>query len=357
MRSRHVITPIFIALLLSACDRPAPTSSQPRPVRAVTVERLQRGEAFSLTGQVRAKDQVNLAFRLDGRVIERLVSVGDVVRKGQVIARLDANDVQNALRSAQANFASAQATLNQAHLAFWRQQELLKNGNTPRAMFDDAQRALLTAEAQSDSAQAQFHTAQDQLSYTTLTADAAGAVTATGAESGEMVHAGQMVVQLAYEGARDAVFDVPESIIRTGPRDPLVTVALTNDPRVTASGRVREVAPQADSATRTFQVKVGIIDPPPTMRLGATVTGSITLSAPAGIQIPASALTQSDGHPAVWVVDPQSQTVSLRNVEVVRYDPATALVSHGLDPGDRVVTAGTQTLRPEQPVRLLGASS
>ena len=274
MRSYHVIAPIFAALLLSACDKPAPTSAQPRPVRAVIVERPHGGEAFSLTGQVRAKDQVNLAFRLDGRVIERLANVGDVVRKGQVIARLDANDVQNALRSAQASFASAQATLNQAPLAFWRQQELLKNGNTPRAMFDDAQRALLTAEAQSDSAQAQFHTAQDQLSYTTLIADAAGAVTATGAESGEVVHAGQMVVQLAYEGARDAVFDVPESIIRTGPRDPLVTIALTNEPQVTATGQVREVAPQSDSATRTFQVKVGIIDPPTTMRLGATVTGA-----------------------------------------------------------------------------------
>ena len=354
MRS-HIIIPIFVGLLLSACDKPAPTGPQPRPVRAVTVERPRSGEAFSLTGQVRAKDQVNLAFRLDGRVVERLVNVGDVVRKGQIIARLDPNDVQNALRSAQASFASAQATLNQARLAFWRQQELLKDGNTPRALFDDAQRALLTAQAQTDSAQAQLHTAQDQLSYTTLTADAAGAVTATGAESGEVVHAGQMVAQLAYDGARDAVFDVPESIIRTGPHNPLVTIALTNDPQITATGQVREVAPQANSSTRTFQVKVAIIDPPPSMRLGATVTGSITLSAPAGIEIPASALTQSDGHPAVWIVDPHSQTVSLRKIDIAQYDPGIALVSNGLEPGDEVVTAGTQTLRPGQPVRLLGA--
>ena len=352
---RRPVAITLIGLLLSGCDKPAPTAPPPRPVRAVTVEHPRAGEAFSLTGQVRAKDQVNLAFRLDGRVIERLVNVGDIVHKGQVIARLDPNDVQNALRSAQANFASAQATLNQARLSFWRQQELLKNGNTPRAMFDDAQRALLTAEAQSDSAQAQFHTAQDQLSYTALTADAAGAVTATGAELGEVVHAGQTIAQLAYEGARDAVFDVPESIIRTGPRDPLVTIALTNDPQLTATGRVREVAPQADSATRTFQVKVGIIDPPQAMRLGATVTGSIMLSAPTGIQIPASALTQSDGHPAVWVVDPQSQTVSLRSIEILRYDPASVIVSTGLEAGDCIVTAGAQTLRPGQAVRLLGA--
>ena len=355
MRSRNVVAATLVAALLSGCDKPAPTPPQPRPVRAVTVARPQAGEAFSLTGQVRAKDQVNLAFRLDGRVVERLVNVGDVVRKGQVIARLDPNDVQNALRSAQASFASAQATLNQARLTFWRQQELLKNGNTPRAMFDDAQRALLTAQAQSDSAQAQLHTAQDQLSYTTLSADAAGAVTATGGQSGEVVHAGQMIAQLAYEGARDAVFDVPELIIRTGPRDPVVQIALTNDPRVKATGRVREVAPQADSATRTFQVKVAIIDPPPAMRLGATVTGSILLATPAGIQIPASALTEANGHPAVWVVDPKSETVSLRNVDVAQYDPATVLVSKGLTTGDCVVTAGAQTLRPGQSVRLLGA--
>ncbi len=355
MRHRKIVAAILVAALVSACDKAAPPVPPVRPVRAVTVERPKAGETLSLTGQVRAKDQVNLAFRLDGRVIERLVNVGDVVKKGQVVARLDPQDEQNALRSAQANLASTQAALNQAKLSFWRQQELLKNGNTPRAMFDDAQRTLLTAQAQLDSAQAQLHTAQDQLSYTVLSPDAAGAVTATGAEPGEVVHAGQMVVQVAYEGARDAVFDVPELIIRTGPRDPLVNIALTNDPQVTATGRLREVAPQADSATRTFQVKVGIIDPPESMRLGATVTGSITLSAPPGIEIPASAMAQANGQPAVWVVDPQTQTVSLRNVDVVQYDPATVLISNGLEAGDQVVTAGAQTLRPGQKVRLLGA--
>jgi RND family efflux transporter MFP subunit len=166
-----------------------------------------------------------------------------------------------------------------------------------------------------------------------------------------------MVVQLARQGGRDAVFDVPEELIRTGPRDPVVEIALTNDPQVKATGRVREVAPQANSATRTFQVKVGIIDPPEALRLGSTITGSIKLSAPSGVEVPASVLTEANGRPAVWVLDPQSQSVSLRNVDVLRYDPATVIVSQGLETGDIVVTAGVQTLRPGQKVRLLGARS
>ena len=144
-----------------------------------------------------------------------------------------------------------------------------------------------------------------------------------------MVHAGQMVVQLAREGGRDAVFDVPEQLIRNGPQDPVVEIALSDDPQVKATGRVREIAPQADSATRTFQVKVGIIDPPAAMRLGGTVVGRIRLSAPPGFEVPASSLTETDGRPAVWVVDPQSKTVSLRSVEVARYDQAAVVISKG----------------------------
>jgi RND family efflux transporter MFP subunit len=188
-----------------------------------------------------------------------------------------------------------------------------------------------------------------------LTADGAGAVTAVGAEPGEVVRTGKMVVQLARQGGRDAVFDVPEQQMRQGPRDPLVEVALTNDPAVKATGRVREIAPEADSTTRTFRVKVGIINPPDPMRLGATVTGRVTLTPPPGVELPASALTKTSDGPAVWVVDPRSLTVSLRKVDVLRYDPATIVISNGLDAGELVVTAGVQTLHPDQKVRLLGA--
>jgi RND family efflux transporter MFP subunit len=345
----------LIAATVTGCDKPAPPTSQVRPVRTVTVERGAEGETVSLTGHIRAKDQVNLAFRLDGRVIERPVNVGDVLKAGKVVAKLDPQIQQNGLNSAQAELASAEAVLTQARLTFGRQQQLVKDGWTSRANFDEARQKLETTQGQVDAAQAQLRTAQEQLSYTVLSADAPGAVTAKGAEPGEVVHAGQMIVQLARQGGRDAVFDVPEVFMRTGPRDPLVQIALTNDPTVRATGRVREVSPQADSATRTWQVKVGIIDPPQGMQLGSTVTGSIKLSAPPGVEIPASALTEANGNPAVWVVDPQSQTVSLRSVDVSRYDPATVVISQGLETGEVVVTAGVQVLRPGQKVRLLGA--
>jgi RND family efflux transporter MFP subunit len=354
MSRLSILAAVLIATTVAGCDKPASQTSEARPVRTVTVERGAGGETTSLTGHIRAKDQVGLAFRLDGRMIERPVNVGDVVKAGQVVARLDPQNQQNSLRSAQADLASAEAVLTQVRLAFGRQQKLLVDGWTTRARFDEAQQALVTAQAQVDSAQAHLRIAQDQLSYTELSADAPGAVTAVGAEPGEVVRAGQMVVQLARQGGRDAVFDVPEELIRTGPRDPVVEIALTDDPQVRAAGRVREVAPQADPATRTFQVKVGIIDPPEAMRLGSTVTGSIMLSAPPGVEVPASVLTQADGRPAVWVVDPQSQTVSLRSVDVLRYDPATVIVSQGLETGEIVVTAGVQTLRPGQKVKLLG---
>jgi len=355
MFKSQILCAALIVASVTGCDKPAPPATQARPVRTVTVERVAEGETVSLTGHIRAKDQVNLAFRVDGRMIERPVNVGDVLTAGQVVAKLDPQIQQNGLNTAQANLASVEAVLVQARLTLGRQQQLVKDGWTSQANFDEARQKFETVQALVDAARAQVRTAQEQLSYTVLSADAPGAVTAKGAEPGEVVHAGQMIVQLARQGGRDAVFDVPEQLMRTGPRDPLVQIALTNDPTVRATGRVREVSPQADAATRTFQIKVGIIDPPEGMELGSTVTGSIKLSAPPGVEIPASALTEANGNPAVWVVDPQSQTVSLRSVDVSRYDPATVVISQGLETGEVVVTAGVQVLRPGQKVRLLGA--
>jgi RND family efflux transporter MFP subunit len=347
---------IAIAAATAACDKPAPREAQVRPVRTITVEQRAEGETVALTGHVRARDQGSLAFRIDGRIIERPVNVGDVLQAGQVVARLDPQNQANMLRSAQANLAAAEAVLTQTRQNFWRQQELLRQGWTPRARFDDAQQAFQTAEAQVSSAQAQLRIAQDQLGYTELRTDAAGSITAVGAEAGEVVRAGQMIAQLAQEGGRDAVFDVPEQLIRTAPRDPIVQITLSDDPGIRAVGHVREVAPQADPATRTFQVKIGITDPPEAMRLGSTVTGRIRLAAPRGVSIPASALTQADGRPAVWVFDPPSQSVALRAVEVGRYDPTSVVVAQGLEPGEVVVTGGVQVLRPGQRVRRLGGA-
>lgn len=166
-----------------------------------------------------------------------------------------------------------------------------------------------------------------------------------------------MIVVIAREGGRDAISDVPPQLMATAPRDPVITVVLTSDPQVRATGRVCEVSPQAAPVTRTFQVKVGLINPPEAMRLGSTVTGSIRLEGGAGVALPSAALFRAAGNPAVWVVDPATGQVALRPIEIEHYELGQVIVSRGVEPGEVVVTAGVQTLRPGQKVRLLGGAS
>jgi membrane fusion protein, multidrug efflux system len=340
--------------LLSACQPEADTAPpQIRPVRTVTVVKREVGETVSYTGRIQAENETRLSFRISGRMVERSVNVGDHVEPGQVVAKLEPQDELNALRTAQASVAAAQGQLNQAQSNFDRQQTLLARDIASRAQFEQAESALKTARAQLDTAEAQLKAAKDRVSYTELRVDSAGTVIATGAEAGEVVQAGQMVIRVARKDGRDAVFDVPAQLLRSAPSDPLISVSLSDDLAVTAIGRVREVSPQADPVTRTFEVKVGLTDPPAAMRLGATVVGRMKLDAAPVIEIPATALTEFDRRPAVWVVDPSSLTVSLRNVEVARNDPATIAISQGLDSGEIVVTAGIQALHPGQKTRLL----
>lgn len=354
---RWIMQLLPAALVLAACHRETKAIvDEVRPVRTVTVAIREAGETTVLTGHVEAENEVALAFRISGRVIERAVNVGDEVRPGQVVAKLDPQNELNALRSAQANLAAAQAQLSHASNTFERQRRLLDRRVASRAEFDQAQEALQTARSQVDDAEAQVKIARDRVSYTELDSDVAGAVTARGAEPGEVVQAGQMIVRVARHDGRDAVFDVPARLLSSAPSDIPVKVILTDDPSVTAAGRVREVAPQADPATRLFRVKVGLIAPPAAMRLGSTVTGSVELNSAPVIAIPATALTMLNRQPAVWIVDPSSLTVSMRNVDILRFDPGTVVISHGLDTGEIVVTAGVQVLHPSQKVRLLASS-
>ena len=343
---------------LEACHKEAEVHTpEVRPVRTVTVAKQPAGETVVLTGHIEAENEAALGFRISGRMIERSVNVGDRVQPGQILARLDPQDERNGLRSAQANLSAAQGQLTQARNNFERQRRLQQRGVISKAEFDSAQEALQTAQARVDDAEAQVKLASDRLSFTELKADAAGSVTARGAEPGEVVQAGQMIVRIARQDGRDAVFDVPAQLLRSAPTNAEISVHLAEDPTVTATGRVREVGEQADPVTRTFQVKVGLTDPPPAMRLGSTVTGSVQLNSAPVITIPASALTRVNQQPAVWIVDPSSSTVSMRNIDVLRYDPGTVVVSHGLDTGDIVVTAGVQALHPGQKVRLLAQTS
>ncbi|WP_431272518.1 efflux RND transporter periplasmic adaptor subunit [Dankookia sp. P2] len=310
-----------------------------------------------MTGTVEAETQANLAFRIDGRMVERLVNVGDRVSGGQLVARLDPTNEENSLRASRAELTAARARLTEARNNYQRQRELLQTGFTTRVRYDEATRTLRSAESAVDAAQAQVNLAETRLGYTRLEADAAGTVTARGAETGEVVQPGRMIVQVAREGGRDAVFDVPPTLKDRAPEHPVIEVSLTMDPKVRATGRVREVSPRADPVTGTFRVWVGLDEPPPGLRLGSTVTGRMEIGGGAATEVPASALTRSGGQPAVWLVDPQTQTVALRPVDVLRFDPARVLVGGGLETGDVVVTAGVQALRPGQKVRLLGQQS
>jgi RND family efflux transporter MFP subunit len=344
------------SVFLSACDRHEETAViQPRPVRTVTIEKRESGTPITLTGRVEAKNEVNLAFRISGRLLENNLRQGDRVVAGQVVARLEPQNEQNALRSAEAALAAAQAALTQASNHFDRQDTLLRQGWTTRANHDQAQKARDTAQAQVDSAQAQLEAARDLVSFTQLEADGPGVVTAVGPRAGSVVQAGQTIATLARKEGRDAVFDVPAQMLRAAPADSEILVTLGGDSNVVAHGRVREVSPQADPITRTFEVRVGLTDPPPTMLLGATVNGVLETPSTPIVDIPASALTRINQQPAVWVVDPASQTVSVRNIEVLRFDPASVSVASGLDTGEIVVTAGVQALHPGQKVRLLGS--
>lgn len=356
MRSATVFAWLGLALLV-ACREEPPRPAEIRPVRTVTAVAQAQGEPVSVTGQIRARTEESLAFRVDGRMIARRVDVGNELRTNDLVAQLDPQPLRDSLRTAQAKLAGAQAALREAANNEERQRVLVKDGWSTRVQYDAAERTLHTAKAEVDAAAAQVHDAEDKLGYTNLLADAPGFVIAKGAEPGEVVRAGQMIVTVAQQGGVDAVFDVPATLIRQVSPAAVISVALTDDPNVNTTGRVRELAPQADPVTRSYRVKVALTERPEAMRLGATVSGRTNMRGTEGFELPATALTIKDNAPAIWLVDPKSMEVSLRPVELQRQSSSGIVVSRGLEGGELVVTAGVHALRPGQKVRLLDASS
>jgi RND family efflux transporter MFP subunit len=342
--------------LLGACDK-APPPTEIRPVRTVTATAGSEGEPVSLTGHIRARKEESLAFRIDGRMIRRHVEVGQMVQPNDLIAEVDPVPQLDALHQAQAKLAAAEATLHEATNTIERKRTLMSQGWATKADYDAAEKAFQTAKAQLDVAKAQLHEAEDHFGYSQLRADAPGVVVSKSAEAGEVVKAGQTIVTVAHYDGADAVFDVPASLMRQISPDVVVTVALTDDPKIQTTGRVRETAPQADPTTRSFQVKVGLDEWPEAMRLGATILGQARMLGSKGIELPATALTMVDNQPAVWVVDPKSLQVSSRTVELQRHASSSIIVSKGVEPGELVVSAGVHALRPGQKVRLLGERS
>lgn len=325
-----------------------------RPVRSLVIETHQSGDLIVLTGQLHARDETKLAFRLSGKLIQSLVAVGDTVKAGQVLAHLDAATERNARNAAQADHAAALALLDQTTAAERRFGNLLNEKAVSQAEYEEAVRQLKAAQAQVNATRAKLSSAEVQLAYTELKADANGVITAKGAEPGEVVQAGQIIFSLAHQEGRDAVFDMPAKVIRDGMSSHQeIDVWLADNPAIKTVGHVREISPQADPSTRTYPVKVGLESIPSGMFLGSTIVGRVKLRADTQIEIPSSALTMRETRPAVWVIDPKTHTVQKREIDVARYVQNAVVVASGLESGERIVTAGTQSLHQGQRVRVL----
>jgi RND family efflux transporter MFP subunit len=343
---------------MSGCGDDAPKQSEEvRPVRTVVVDPRPIEDDRHAVGEIKPRQESDLGFRIGGKLVSRLVDVGVTVKKGDLLARLDEQDPRNKLKSAEADVSAAQAVLVEAEASESRLKKLVETGATTRANYDAALRNLRSAEAKLESANAALALARDQLAYTELKADFDGIVTAVGAEPGQVVATGQMVVRLALPDQKDAVFAVAETAFRDKtPSDrPAIVVRLLSNPEVVAEGQVREVSPVADPATRTFQVKVTLNAPPPQMRFGSSVVGRLKTTTAAVVVLPGAALFEKSGKPAVWVVDRAAGTVSLRPISLARFESDRIVVSDGLVKGDIVVTAGVNRLREGQKVRTADA--
>ncbi len=356
----HPVPGRFVGILgllavsgLAACQQQDALPDKPSAtVQAQAVELTDDAPTVTLTGDIRAQVQTDLAFRTSGRITERNADVGTHVRADQVLARIEPEEQEANVTAAEAAVRATEAQLRQASSTFERQKTLLSRGYTTRRDYDQAEESFRTAQGSLDAAMAQLAVARDQLAQTELRAGASGVITARKAEVGQVVQAAQPVFTIAHDGPRDAVFNVHEALFIREPVDRTVEIRLVSDPAVTATGQVREIAPVVDPASGTVQVKIGIERPPAGMTLGAAVSGESRFKPRKAVVLPWSALSSQKGVPAVWVVNPDSKAVSLRPIVVERYDTGQIVVREGLQPGELVVTAGAQLLRPNQAVAL-----
>ncbi|MFC6446540.1 efflux RND transporter periplasmic adaptor subunit [Shinella zoogloeoides] len=341
---------MLAALLLSATAAPALADGMARPVRTAPVHFEEREQSITITGEVIARVETDLSFRVGGRIVGWFVDVGDAVREGEVLARLDPEEQKADVEAAEAGVRAAEAQLKLARTNFDRQKSLLHDGISTQRDYDDAETALRTAESAREASVAQRDTAQEVLSYTELRAPADGIVTARLAETGQVAQAAQTMFTIADNGPRDAVFNVYESLFFAQPSKDGVTVTLLSDETVRATGHVREVSPTIDAQTGTVRVKIAMDETPPQMTLGASVVGVGALAPRRVAVVPWQALSGVEGKPALWIVDKANNTVSLRPVEVLSFETGAALVSGGIEEGEVYVADGTKLLRPGQTV-------
>ncbi len=347
----------FLGLLLglTACEEEvAAVAPVIRPVRTVVIEPQPIADNRMAVGEIRPRQETDLSFQVSGKLIARPVDVGATVTKGDLLARLDEQDYRNKLRSAEADLVAAEATAAEARSTEMRQRQLMASGTTTRANYDVALKNLRSAEAMRDSSRAASAMATDQLAYTGLAASLDGIVTAVGAEAGQVVNVGQMIVRLAPPSEKDAVFSVAEAMFQDRAVDdrPQVTVSLLSNPEISVQGVVREVSPIADPETRTYQVKATLAEAPPQMMFGASVAVRLRESPVDAVVLPGSAIFDQAGKPAVWLYQAASKSVTLKPVAIASYETDRVIIAEGLVKGDIVVTAGVNRLREGQEVRL-----
>ncbi|MBL8303637.1 MAG: efflux RND transporter periplasmic adaptor subunit [Ideonella sp.] len=350
-----------VALLaLSGCAKQEPAPDPVRAVRTMTVASASAAASIDYAADVRARTESRLSFRVGGKLVERTVNLGDRVKAGQVLARLDPQDLRLGQDSARAAQAAAQANLDLAQADFARYKELREQGFISSAELERRETTLKAARAQLQQAQAQSAVQLNQTGYAALVADVSGVVTGIDAEPGTVLAAGTPVLRLAHDGPRDAVFAVPEDKVELmrslagGAGN--FSVIPWGDAATPLPATLREVSAAADPVTRTFLLKADVGAAAP-LRLGQTVTVHVDLPSTPGItKLPLSALKEEQGRHTVWVVDRGSLTVKPQAVQIAGADGNEAVVTAGLSPGQIVVTAGVHVLTSGQKVKLYGAA-
>ncbi|PCE24700.1 efflux RND transporter periplasmic adaptor subunit [Burkholderia ubonensis] len=348
---------IGAALVVAACHPKESAPPAPRPV--VTQPARADGAAVSrmLPGEIQPRYATPLSFRIAGKIVERKVRLGDTVKAGQVVALLDPSDVEKNAASAQAQLDAAAHRLAYAKQQLERDRAQARENLIATAQLEQTEDAYTSALAQRDQAQQQLALANNQLRYATLVADHAGTITAEQADTGQNVSAGQPVYQLAWAGDVDVVSDVPEAALASLAPGHAANVTLPSLPGRQFAAKVREIAPAADPQSRTYRVKLALERPDPVIRLGMTADvafDGLTAGRDAGtITLPATALFHDGQHPAVWVVRTKDDMLELRRVDVARFNERTVTVSHGLQPGERVVLQGVHTVSAGEKVRAI----
>jgi RND family efflux transporter MFP subunit len=330
-----------------------------RAVRTLTVTAGQTGGAIDYAGEVRARIESRLAFRVGGKMVSRPVGLGDGVKAGQVLASLDPQDLRLGQDAARSSVQAARVNHDQALADFRRFKDLRDQGFISVAELERRETTLKAAQAQLEQAQAQAGVQINQARYTTLVADVGGVVTAVEADPGAVLSAGATVLRLAQDGPRDVVFSVPEdqaSALRTlQGRIGALQVRIWGSDAVPVPGTVREVAAAADPTTRTFVVKadIGLT----AARLGQTAAVSVALPPVMGvIKLPLAAVFEQQGKSSVWLLDSATMTVRAQPILIAGAEGNQVVVAGGLSPGRQVVSAGVHVLTPGQKVSLYGAA-